>query len=275
MKKKISFIKMSGAGNDFIVVDNYKKTLKLGKAEIAKLCRRRFSIGADGLMLLESTEKEHYDFNMRYFNADGSEAEMCGNGGRCISRFAYLVGRASNTMHFLAKDGPHYAEVKADGHVKLEMIDPKSIKLNLSVKVRGKTLRGAFANTGVPHFVTEVKNISRVDVKTLGNAVRFHKMFAPKGTNVNFVQKKGKDSYLIRTYERGVEDETLACGTGAVAGAVLMHLRKKAGKPVTMHAVGGDLKVYFNDKDGDITKVMLEGNARVISAGYIHEEAFI
>ena len=177
-------------------------------------------------------------------------------------------------MHFLAKDGPHYAEVKQNGHVKLEMIDPFDIKTSVSVKAKGKPVKGAFANTGVPHFVTLVKDVNKVKLEELGREIRFHKQFKPKGTNVMFIQKKGKDGFLIRSYERGVEGETLACGTGAVAAAVLMHLNKKCGKPVTLHARGGDLKVFFNDKDGEITKVFLEGSANVVAAGYVHEEAF-
>ena len=272
--KRISFIKMNGAGNDFIVIDNYRKNIHLTPAQTAKLCRRRYSIGADGLMMLERPDKPEYDFYMKYFNADGSEAEMCGNGGRCISRFAYLVGRAGEEMHFLAKDGPHYAEVKDDYNVKLEMTDPDDVRPKVSLKVKGKTVKGGFINTGVPHFVTGVRDIEKADVEGMGAAIRKHKSFGKKGANVNFVQKKGKNSFAIRTFERGVEGETLACGTGATAAAILMYLSGETKKPVTMRARGGVLKVHFRETDSAITKVLLEGEAKVVSAGYIHEEAF-
>ena len=271
--EKIKFTKMSGNGNDFIVIDNMKGSLKLSGAEIKALCENRFSIGADGLIMAEKGAKG-CDFYMKFYNNDGREAEMCGNGGRCVARFAYLKGIAGPDMVFAAKDGMHEAKVLAGGAVKLKMIDPFGMKKNVAVRYAGKTFKGFFVNTGVPHFVIEVKDIFKTDVRAMGRCVRFDKIFKPAGTNVNFVQRINKSSFYIRTYERGVEDETYACGTGAAASAVAMHLTGGAASPVTLKAKGGKLKIYFKDDSGKISGLYLEGNARVIAEGIVCDEAF-
>jgi diaminopimelate epimerase len=270
--KLLRFMKMSGNGNDFIVIDNYNGRARLSARQIQALCSDRLSIGADGLMLLEKSKKP-YDFFMCFYNNDGKQAEMCGNGGRCIARFAYLNGRAGSKMRFMAKDGPHEAEIKKNGIVKLKMVDPFDIKREVRVRVRGKTITGTFINTGVPHFVMEVKDIEKADVAGLGRTLRFHRAFGTKGTNVNFVQKKS-NVLKIRTYERGVEAETYACGTGATAAAVALYLSEKAKPPVKLQAKGGPLTIYFKETEHcGIMDVWLEGNARVVCEGTIGKEA--
>jgi diaminopimelate epimerase len=199
---------------------------------------------------------------------------MCGNGGRCIARFAYLHKRAPVKMRFMAKDGEHSAEIKSSGIVKLKMIDPFDIKTDVRAKVDGKTYSGTFMNTGVPHFVVPVKNIDAVDVQNTGRALRFHRVFGPRGTNVNFVQKKGR-VFAIRTYERGVEAETMACGTGATAAGIALYIGRKAAPPVNMASRGGPLKIYFKETEHcGIMDVWLEGNARVVAEGTVNKEAF-
>jgi diaminopimelate epimerase len=270
--KNIKFTKMSGAGNDFIVIDNYSGKIKLSTKQIASLCRRGLSIGADGLMLLEKAKEGKYAFKMRYYNSDGREAEMCGNGGRCISRFAYMNKRAPARMFFIAADGEHTAEVMKNKTVKLGMVKPGTV--NLEFYISSLKLTGGFVNTGVPHFVVEVKDIDKVDVKNLGRTLRFHKAFAPKGTNVNFIQKTAAGSYRIRTYERGVEDETLACGTGAVAAAITLNAAGKVKSPVAMKANGGMLKIYFKKDCCSYNNVFLEGPASVVMEGTVMPEAY-
>jgi diaminopimelate epimerase len=271
--KDIKFTKMSGNGNDFIVIDNFEGNIKLSAVQIKALCTGRFSIGADGLLMVEKGPKGA-DFYMKFYNNDGKEAEMCGNGGRCIARFAFIKGRAKSKMTFMAKDGLHMAEVKKNNEVRLKMIDPVDYKKDIKVRLSSREIKGTFINTGVPHFVLEVHNLPDINVKNSGKEIRFHKVFSPKGTNVNFVFKTGIDSFDIRTYERGVEDETYACGTGATAAAIVLHLAGKTNSPVSMSTKGGILKVYFNDENGKITDVYLEGNARIIADGTINAEAF-
>jgi diaminopimelate epimerase len=271
--RNIKFTKMSGNGNDFIIIDNTKGTVKMTGARVRALCKDRFSIGADGLIMAEKGAKG-CDFFMNFYNNDGSQAGMCGNGGRCVARFAYIKGIAGSNMTFAARDGLHEAKVLPGGAVRLKMVDPFAAKEDVTVKALGKIWRGFFINTGVPHFVTEVRDINKTDVYAVGRAIRYHKFFAPAGTNVNFIQKTSGSKYYIRTYERGVEDETLACGTGAAAGAVAAHFKDKAASPVTLAARGGNLKIYFRDYRGSISELYLEGNARIIAEGEICEEAF-
>jgi diaminopimelate epimerase len=271
--KVLKFTKMSGNGNDFIVIDNYNGRVRLSARQIQALCTGHLSIGADGLLLLEKGKKP-YDFFMCFYNNDGRQAEMCGNGGRCIARFAYLHGHAGAKMKFMARDGPHEAEIKKNGIVKLKMIEPFGYRQVVKVKVNGRTATGSFINTGVPHFIVPVSNIDKIDVAGLGRALRFHRAFGPKGTNANFVQKKG-NAFRIRTYERGVEAETYACGTGATAAAVALSLNGKAKPPVKLQAKGGPLKVYFKETEHcGIMDVWLEGGARVVCEGLINKEAY-
>jgi len=249
MALKIPFLKMSGAGNDFIVIDNRAGIVpEPASALAARLCARRDAIGADGMLLLERSGR--VDFRMRYFNADGSEAEMCGNGARCISRFALLCGAA-----------------KA-GWVALDMPAPHSEALSLRIEQDGLDLLGHSLNTGVPHLVLEWPGLSAAPVVSLGRKLRHHAAFAPKGTNVNFVEVTGPQSLDIRTYERGVEDETLACGTGSVAAAILMARAGRVKGPVTLTtASGSKLEVRFSLAGGQALSVQLIGDARVRFAG--------
>lgn len=270
---KYKFTKMSGNGNDFIVMDNFDGKIKLSAKQIEAICTPKFSLGADGLILLEKA-KTGFDFYMKFYNNDGLEAEMCGNGGRCIAKFAYISGRAKEKMLFLAKDGAHEAEIKKNGDVKLKMIDPFDYKKDVKIRLGGSEYKGSFINTGVPHFVIEVKNLPAARVKYIGKEIRFHTRFAPKGTNVNFIEKTGTDIFDIRTYERGVEDETFACGTGATAAGITLYLSGKAASPVSFNTKGGLLKIYFKEENKIITDVHLEGNARVIADGFVGEDAF-
>ena len=270
----VPFYKMSGAGNDFIVIDNRNAVVPdmdlPGFA--ANICRRKYSVGADGLFLLEASERA--DFKWRFFNADGSIAEMCGNGARCVSRFAVLTGMTGEELSFETLAGIIHARVSGD-QVRIKMTDPHSLGIDKEIAFdNGKATYG-FINTGVPHVVIEVDDIERVDVAAVGREIRNHADFAPAGTNVNFVVR-GKDGTLgIRTYERGVEDETLACGTGNVAAALVFSERYGLSSPVTLKTRSGFLlKVHFQ-KSGDTWQaVYLEGDARVIYKGELTQEAW-
>lgn len=273
---RIPFMKLSGAGNDFIIIDNRDGKLPEDKGKlkrfIVNLCRRRVSLGADGLLIVEDSDAA--DFRMRYFNSDGSEAETCGNGARCISRFAYLNGIAPKKMRFETLAGIYDSEVIGD-RVKVRMSDPSGVRLNFPLKLSDGTYTVSFINTGVPHVVFLVDDIEGINVVRLGRETRYHGEFAPDGTNANFVKPIGEHRMLIRTYERGVEDETLACGTGSIASAIVGALLGYVSSPVEMHTRGGFLlKVYFELRDGKIGDVYLEGDARVVCRGVLTREAW-
>lgn len=264
-RKVTGFTKMSGGGNDFVVIDNRGKNLSGDLGKLArKLCQRRLSIGADGLLILEKSKFS--DFKMRYFNADGSGAAMCGNGARCLAFFAYQSGIAGKEMEFETDDGIHFAEVH-NHRVKLQMSKPQRIQLNLSLSQRRKKLQVSFINTGVPHTVMIVRQIDSVDVIGLGREIRYHPQFkASKGTNADFVEIMDEHNLKIRTYERGVEDETLACGTGCVAASIIGCLLRKLESPITCYTWGGEkLKVYFDE----IEKVFLEGEVKITFQGKV------
>ncbi len=215
---KIPFVKMSGSGNDFILIDNREKTLdadRLGDF-VPRVCTRKVSVGADGLVLIEPSNR--VDFRWRFFNSDGSVAEMCGNAGRCAARFAVLKGIAAERLSFETLAGIIEAEVHGK-QVKLQMVQPFGMELGLGIRMDGQEHLLHLINTGVPHAVEIVKEARGVDVRDLGRKIRFHPRFQPAGTNANFLQPIDRSPLKVRTYERGVEDETLACGTGAVAGA--------------------------------------------------------
>ncbi|OGS03639.1 MAG: diaminopimelate epimerase [Elusimicrobia bacterium RIFOXYA1_FULL_47_7] len=267
MKKTIKFAKISAAGNDFILVDNRKKVVPRDVSSLArKWCHRKFSIGADGLMLLEESPK--VDFRMRFYNSDGSVAAMCGNGGRSIARFAHILGVAGKHMVFESDAGLISASMVGK-NVRLRLSEPKDARLDFTLKVEKKEFAASFINTGVPHTVIFVNDIEKADVDTLGRMVRYHREFAPQGTNVNFVEKKDAHSIYVRTYERGVEGETLACGTGVTASAIISALRGIIKPPVNCLTRGGDvLKVSFTlNHEGDllspVSSVYLEGPAEV------------
>ncbi len=259
----LNFFKYQGAGNDFILVDNRNQKFPLinQPEAIKKLCNRHFGIGADGLMVLQL--KEGYDFEMLYYNADGNEGSMCGNGGRCIVAFAKHLEIIGDETNFLAVDGSHYAKISEKGNwVSLQMIDV------LSVISDGQAF---VLNTGSPHYVLQVNNLEKRDVYQEGQDIRYNETYKAQGINVNFVEDLG-DSYSVRTYERGVEDETFACGTGVTA--VAMCMAKKKGLSGKIHSSikvkGGELSVNFKFDGQTFTEVFLEGPATFVFWGAIN-----
>ncbi len=265
VEKQVAFTKMSGAGNDFVVIDNMDGKLDIDRASLAvALCSHRIGIGADGLLLLEPSTQA--DFSMRYYNADGSYGGMCGNGGRCIARYAVAAGIAPTRMKFEALNHVYSAEVN-NKSVKLWMITPNDFRPNVLVKIGDKEFSGNFIHTGSPHFVLEVDDLDSVDVLKIGKAIRNHTMFFPEGCNVNFVSRQG-DHLFIRTYERGVENETLACGTGSVASAIVFALQHGLKSPVTLTVRSGEqLSVSFDFEGAKFQNVVLEGSANFIFSG--------
>jgi diaminopimelate epimerase len=272
---KIPFFKMSGSGNDFILIDNREKVVEenLLSDMIKKVCRRKMSVGADGFILVEKSDQ--VDFRWRFFNSDGSLAEMCGNGARCAARFAYLIGIAGKEIAFETDAGIVLASITHKG-VKIKMPDPKDIKIDYLINLEKVSISVNSVNTGVPHVVMIVDNLDCVDVFNQGREIRYFKSFAPAGTNVNFVSMQNDGSIAIRTYERGVEDETLACGTGSIAGAVVMACKEKIGSPVKMLTKSGEiLNIFFNKNNDRFTDIYLEGDARVIYSGKLWREAWM
>ena len=266
---QLNFVKMSGAGNDFVVADNRHGKLALRPAEIAHICDRRTGVGADGLLLVEPSKTA--DFFMRYYNADGSEAEMCGNGARCIARFyteqCSPTKRRGDELQFETRAGLMRATVEGET-VRLQMSDPDEIALRKTVQLKSGSREYHFANTGVPHAVLFTDDADREMVQTVGAEIRHHKDFAPRGTNVDWVQLRGGDSIRVRTYERGVEAETLACGTGVVASAIVAHLVHQVKLPVRVTVQSGRvLEVEFKQEGGRIRDVCLTGPAEFVFQG--------
>src|SRR5688572_18964880 len=256
----LQFTKMNGAGNDFVMLDNRDLRYSLDKNAIAKLCDRHRGIGGDGLIAVEPAANGA-NFRMRYYNADGGEAEMCGNGARCFGRYAQRISGQKGDITFETMAGVITAQFLGQS-VRIQMSQPHSLRLNEVLEVAGEKLTVHSLNTGVPHAVVFVDDLENVDVRRLGAALRYHPHFAPKGTNANFVQKAGPQAISIRTYERGVEDETLACGTGMVACAIIFHELNGAASPVSVQVRGGDtLQIGFH-QDGDLYRdVTLTGPA--------------
>ncbi len=271
----VPFVKMSGTGNDFIIIDHRKPLIsREAMAEFAALvCRRKFSAGADGLILIEESDQAH--FKWLFFNADGSVAEMCGNGARCAARFAYMHGIAPARMCFETLAGIIEAQV-ADINVSVKMTDPGDVQMHREITVDDETILLHTVDTGVPHAVLFVDDIAQIDVCAQGSRIRHHTTFMPAGTNVNFMQKQG-NGFKVRTYERGVEDETLACGTGAVAGALIAALLDQAASPVEIITSGGDqLTIVFDLKEnGSAENVFLKGPAHVVYKGELNAEALL
>ncbi len=258
---KIRFFKYQGTGNDFIIVDNRQLHWRPAGDAVSRLCDRRFGIGADGFMLLG--EQPGFDFTMTYYNSDGNESTMCGNGGRCMTAFASSLGLVGNRAFFNAVDGEHHAEIRDDGAgriYRVKMKDPRPEK---------KFEDGYFIDTGSPHFVTFVKDAAKTDVAGLGRMIRKDDRFSPGGTNVDFVEYREKGLF-VRTYERGVENETLSCGTGVTASA-LVAASLHPGNPgfYEIETPGGFLKVSFVRKDDLFSEVWLEGPAERVFEGEI------
>ncbi|TNF45259.1 diaminopimelate epimerase [bacterium] len=275
MKYPIYFTKMSGTGNDFILIDN--RSGIIAEEDMAGIavdaCRRRQSVGADGLILIQ--DDPDMDFSWRFFNSDGSQPEMCGNGARCAARFASLNGIAGSDMTFRTLAGPIKAKVNGSS-VRVQLTPPSGMKKSFPLNLGGgDELDVGFINTGVPHTVVflESGELQNYPVVNLGREIRFHPRFAPAGTNVNFVEVLNSNTIGLRTYERGVEDETLACGTGAVASTVLCVARQVAASPVEVHTFGGDvLKIHLDPEDLLGEEVYLEGAALIVYSGQLTEE---
>jgi diaminopimelate epimerase len=253
----MEFYKYHGTGNDFILIDNRQNNVALTNHQVAALCHRRFGIGADGLMLLDHADG--YDFRMVYYNADGGESTMCGNGGRCITAFARHLGIIRDKAKFLAIDGEHTATIFEDGLISLHMQN-----------VNGMQVAGGHVilNTGSPHYVQWVDNVAGTDVFNKGKSIRYSDQFMPGGINVNFVQTLGGNRLKVRTYERGVEDETMSCGTGATAAAIAATGTNTGIFVTHIETPGGNLEVSFNKPTPDTaTDVILTGPAKLVFKG--------
>jgi diaminopimelate epimerase len=290
--KKIPFMKFSGAGNDFIVVDNRDRVIdpKKMSAFVSGVCRRHLSIGADGLIFIEKSRK--YDFRWRFYNNDGGEADFCGNGARCVARFAYLKKIAPKSMQFEGTAGVVEAEMDGE-QVTVKVPEPSGIRLHVRLAIashrrrrsdvaapasasrEGAVLEGHAINTGVPHFVYFVHDTSTAEVMGVGRPTRYHEAFNPSGTNVNFAQVVDRHTVKIRTYERGVEGETLACGSGALAAALLAALVHKVESPITVIPLSRvPLRVAFKRTGERITNLTLTGEARAVYEGQMRPEAW-
>jgi diaminopimelate epimerase len=260
---KYTFYKYQGAGNDFVMIDNREKVFDGTNAKLIEfLCHRRFGIGADGLITLEKSNE--YDFEMMYYNSDGYEAEMCGNGGRCIVAFAKKLGLVENDAQFMAADGEHEAHIDDEGLVNLKMGNVDGVEVHSD---------GYFLNTGVPHLVHFVDDLKIIDVDIEGRQLRYDARFQPAGTNVNFVKDEG-DKLTVYTYERGVESETLACGTGITASALSAAYKNGVNEgKYDIIAKGGQLEVHFKREGEIFTNVWLKGPAEMVFEGFIDADS--
>jgi len=272
-RKGIPFSKLNGSGNDFLLIDNREGVM--GDVDrpafVAKVCDRSRSVGADGVILIEPSRKA--DFRWDFYNADGSRAEMCGNGGRCAARFAVARRIAGRELSFETIAGTIHATVRGRC-VKLQMTRPTGLAVDRTLSLRGKKYTYSFLDTGVPHAVLFVQDVSKADVTGVGRGIRTHPAFAPRGTNVDFVQLKDGELW-VRTYERGVEAETLACGTGAVASGILASVHGIADPPVPVRTRGGEkLTIHFDPERKDFGEVYLEGDTSWSCDGRILEEAY-
>jgi diaminopimelate epimerase len=264
----LKFAKMNGAGNDFVMLDNLDGRLEIAASQIAHLCDRHRGVGADGVLILERPANGA-DFRMRYYNADGGEAEMCGNGARCFARFASRVTGRRDGISFETPAGVIRAECAGDD-VRIAMSQPRDLALDQRIELPGGAVTAHSVNTGVPHAVVFVEDLEKADVRSTGAALRHHPHFAPKGTNANFVRIVAPGTAAIRTYERGVEEETLACGTGVVAAALILHEKHGAASPVSVRVRGGDtLTVSFEKAGGVYRNVSLTGPADFVFEGQI------
>jgi diaminopimelate epimerase len=253
---KLNFYKYHGTGNDFIIIDNRKGEIELTKKQVKFLCDRRFGIGADGLMLLNT--KPGYDFEMKYYNSDGRESTMCGNGGRCLVKFASEMGIKRSEYKFIAIDGEHEADMDDDGWVNLKMQDVNKVDHNWG---------DAIVNTGSPHYVKPVNDIKGLNVYQEGRDIRYSRQFEKEGINVNFVEQD-EDHIFVRTYERGVEDETLSCGTGVTAAALVSAHNDRGFNRVEVETMGGKLAVEFDKIDDEhFTNIWLCGPAELVFKG--------
>ncbi|MDD5169191.1 MAG: diaminopimelate epimerase [Syntrophales bacterium] len=274
----IDFFKMSGSGNDFILIDNREQIVEtnIGTMPVVEfvkaVCEPKVSLGADGLILIQNSDRA--DFSWRFFNADGSEVEMCGNGGRCAARFALIKGITRERMVFETEAGIIDAEVKEDT-VKLRLTDPFDMSIGVDILIDGRNYRVDSLNTGVPHVIYQVADVVSYDVVGMGRKTRYHEHFQPRGTNANFLQVLDRHHLKVRTYERGVEDETLACGTGSVASALIASWKELVDSPVDVEVKSGEiLRIHFDKTVHGFERVYLEGKAKVVCQGSLWEEAY-
>ena len=270
----ISFYKMSGSGNDFIIIDNRDLSLDVGDLPTfaRRVCARKISVGADGLFLIEPSTS--VDFKWQFFNSDGSVGEMCGNGSRCVARYAYLRGIAGAKISFETIAGIITAEVYGDV-VKVRLTNPSPLKLGQEILLDGQESLLDFIDTGVPHAVSFVDHLETCAVFDKGRKIRCHEFFQPKGTNVNFACTLDRHKMKVRTYERGVEDETLACGTGVVASVLAAAGRNLVDSPVDVTVQSGEiLRVYFTRREGAFKEIYLEGKVKIVYQGMLFEEAY-
>jgi diaminopimelate epimerase len=257
---QIEFYKYQGTGNDFVMIDNRSNFFPKDNIQlIARLCDRRFGIGGDGLILLENDTET--DFKMVYYNSDGNQSSMCGNGGRCLVAFAKKLNVIQDNTTFIATDGLHHASVAENGIVSLQMIDVPEVKI---------TPDYVFMNTGSPHHIQLVEDLEHYNVKENGASIRYGELYGKQGSNINFVKKIDETTFSLRTYERGVEDETLACGTGATAVAIAMNvLGETKANSIDLNVEGGKLVVSFDKIEGKFTNVFLKGPAEFVFKGTI------
>ncbi len=275
--KKLKFAKFVASGNDFVILNNIDKKINPKRYPIIaqKLCRRKFSVGADGLLIIEPSSNPYYAFKMVYYNSDGSKASMCGNGARCISYYAYELELCEDEVSFETDAGVVKCQIKRTNTVKLKLPEPKDTKLDFVINVNNKEITANFVNTGVPHTVIFVEDIEKVDVNLLGKEIRYHKLFMPEGTNVNFVKVLDKHNLIVRTYERGVENETLSCGTGVTASAVISAIKGFVVSPVSCLTQSNEKliikfkKNYPEDIISPVSDLFLEGKVYHVFDGEI------
>lgn len=259
MKMKIEFYKYQGTGNDFVMIDNRSTNFQKSKKTIEQLCDRRFGIGADGLILLENDTDT--DFRMVYYNSDGNQSSMCGNGGRCLVAFAKKLRIIANTATFVAADGLHHATIDENDLVSLQMKDVTAIKIAENYM---------FLDSGSPHHILMVDDLKGLNVQTMGAEIRYSELYGAEGSNVNFVHQIAENEFAIRTYERGVENETLSCGTGATAVAIAMHATNRTNaNTILIQVEGGKLAVSFDVNNQKYHSVFLKGPATFVFKGTI------
>jgi diaminopimelate epimerase len=273
MERRIAFFKLSGSGNDFIIIDNRDGLIaEKGLTRfIQNVCLRKMSVGADGMILVERSERA--DFKWRFYNSDGSRAEMCGNGARCVARFAFVNQIAGEKLSFETDTGIVTATVMGD-QVKVSMPDPEDLKIDFPLNLDTGEMTVSRVNTGVPHVIVHVDDVETVDVVAQGREIRYHPDFSPAGTNVNFICRRDHATIAIRTYERGVEDETLACGTGSIASALVTASEDKTASPLRVITRSGiELKIHYRLDNGRFSNIFLEGDARIIYKGELWDDA--
>lgn len=255
---ELNFFKYQGTGNDFVMIDNRQNDISLNQGQIEFLCDRKFGIGADGLILLENHNE--YDFRMLYYNSDGRESSMCGNGGRCLTRFAHDLGILKDEYHFMAIDGEHKSKL-IEGEISLQMIDVLSID---------KSNEDVFLDTGSPHYIVFKEEISEIDLVEAAREIRYSETYEKQGVNVNFVEIAGRANLSMRTYERGVEDETLSCGTGVTAAVLAANFKGLTrSNQVEVKTKGGTLHLSFTESDGVYRNIWLQGPVEFVFEGKI------